>query len=274
MKVIRDDRLMTATSMAHLHVQLNAMRHKLYVRSFSAIAPYYIVNEFPKCGGTWLSQMLALAMDLPFRRNEPIRYEAAVTHGHFLNPVGLRNVVVLWRDPRDMLVSFYFHCFFIKQHGNGLMVKLMRERARFDDFDDVRANMPSFIQLISDNPLSPRFSWPDFAATWLEQPGTQQVRYEDMRSDAPSELQRIVVGLTGQELPASRAAAVADALTFEKAKANAEAEQEAAGEDGIAFVREGSVGGWHKYFSSQANDLLESQGYREPMLRLGYPDLS
>lgn len=264
---------MTVTSMKHFHVRLNALRHKLYIRGFSGIAPYYLVNEFPKCGGTWLCQMLAAAMEIEFRRNEPIRYESAVTHGHFLNPAGLKNVVVLWRDPRDMLVSFYFHCFFMQQHGNELMVKLMRERAMFDDFYDVRANMPDFIRLISKNPLSPRFSWPQFAKMWLERPGTQQVRYEDLRRNASSELQRIVKGLNGQELSVGRAAAAADAFTFERAKAKAEAEHSASGEGGVAFVREGSVGGWRKYFSPQANGILEAEGYREPMLLLGYPDL-
>lgn len=250
-----------------------ALRHKAYVRGFSRLAPYYLVNEFPKCGGTWLAQMMASAMELPFRRNEPIRLEKAVSHGHFLNPAGLRNVVVLWRDPRDMLVSFYFHCFFIRQHGNGVMVELMRERANFDDFDDVRTNMPSFIKLISRNPLSPRFSWPEFTEEWLERPGTLQARYEDLRSDAAPELQRIVKGLTGRDVPATRAAAAVDEFTFEKAKAKAEAGKQASGEDGISFVREGSVGGWRKYFSAEADEVLEAKGYREPMLRLGYPDL-
>lgn len=264
---------MAIHSIRHLRARVAALHYKAFVRGLSGIAPYYLVNEFPKCGGTWLAQMLAMALDLPFRRNQPIKLEKAIVHGHFCNPIGLRNVVVLWRDPRDMLVSFYFHCFFMRQHGNELFVDMMRERAGYADFEDVRANMPRFLELIYGNPVSPRFTWPEFATVWLERPGAQQVRYEDLRRNAPGELQRLVLALTGAELPESRAADAADAYIFAKAKAKAEAEKRAAGQDGSAFVREGSVGGWRPYFSSEANDILSSQGYREPMVRLGYPDL-
>ena len=79
--------------------------------------------------------------------------------------------------------------------------------------------------------------------------------------------------MDGAERNAEAAAAAAASFSFKKAKAQAEAEKRAAGLDGVAFVREGSVGGWHKYFSPEANECLEAFGYRKPMLRLGYPDL-
>ena len=261
------------TALPRFKARASALRHKSFVRAFSGIAPYFIVNEFPKCGGTWLSQMLAMAMNIPFRRNEPIRFEPAITHGHFRHPLGLKNVAVLWRDPRDMLVSFYFHCFFVNEVANKPLVKQMRARAAFGDFHDIRANLPSFIKLLSDRPVSPRFSWPEFSEVWVNRPGIVHTRYEDLRRDAPSELVRIVLELSGERLEPNRAAQIAAEFEFSKAKAKAIEKQEKSGGGELSFIREGSVGGWRKYFTEEANQILEIEGYREPMLRLGYPDL-
>lgn len=253
-----------------LFVRLRALRHKSAVRLLSGVAPYYIVNEFPKCGGTWLAQMLSAATGLPFRRNQSVRLEPSITHGHFLNPAGLRNVVVLWRDPRDMLVSFYYHCFFVKEFGNELMIRLMREKAGFADYEDVRANMPAFIRLLATDPVSPRFTWPQFAATWINRPGTVQARYENLRADAAGELSRIAEELTGKPLLLERAQAIAAEFEFAKVKAKVDEKRAMHGDDGISFVREGAVGGWSKHFSPEAVEALAAGGYLEPMQHLGY----
>lgn len=84
---------------------LNAVGHKAMVWAFSGWAPYKLVYEFPKSEGTWLALLLGDALELPSRRNQPIRLESSVTHGHFLSQLGLKNTVVMWRDPRDLMVS-------------------------------------------------------------------------------------------------------------------------------------------------------------------------
>jgi len=249
--------------------RLSALRHKAFVHGFSGIAPFYVVNEFPKCGGTWLGQMLAMALDLPFRRNEPIRFEKAITHGHFLRSFGLRNVIVLWRDPRDVLVSFYFHSFFKNEFRNGPLVDAMRQRAPFDDFENVSGNLPAFIKMLSVNPVSPRFTWPEFVSVWADKSETIQTRYEDLREDTAPELTRIVRELAGMSISTPTANRIVEELSFERAKAKSAA----VSGDGVPFVREGSVGGWSKHFTPQANEALERYGYRDGILKLGYPDI-
>lgn len=244
------------------------MRHKAYVRAFSRFAPYYLVNEFPKSGGTWLALMLSDALGLPFRRNAPIRFERAVTHGHFLSPLGLANVVVLWRDPRDLLVSFYHHCYFVNEHANARLVALMKSRLPFDDYADVRTNLPAFIRFVSETPVSPSFTWPQFFQIWARRPRTVQASYEALREDTATELARLVEALTGRGLATDRAAEIASAHSFARAKAVAEALRRPGVES--SFVREGAVGGWRRYFSPEAETALISGGYAKPMARLGY----
>lgn len=247
-----------------------AVRHKAFVRGLSGLAPYYLVNEFPKSGGSWLAEMLSDALDVPFRRNVPIRLERSVTHGHFLTPLGLRNVVVLWRDPRDLLVSFYYHCYFVNEHQNTALVHLMKARCSFEDYADIRTNLPTFIRFLSETPLSPSFTWPEFARIWAGRSGTVQTSYEALRADTSGELARVAEALTGELLPEGRAAKVAEQHSFARAKQAAEQKRPVTAE--LSFVREGALGGWRKHFTPEAEAELRAAGYLEAMRSLGYAE--
>jgi len=258
-------------SFARIRGRWPALRHKAIVRGFSRLAPYYLVNEFPKSGGTWLAQMLSDALGVAFRRNAPIRFERSVTHGHFLSPVGLRNVVVLWRDPRDLLVSFYHHCYFVNEHRNAGLVRLMKGCCPFDDYSDLPANLPAFIRFVSRTPVAPGFTWPEFVQVWAARPGTVQTSYETLRADTPGELSRVAGALTGTPLPDGCAAEVAEQHSFARAKQAAARAAPATAE--LSFVREGALGGWRRHFTPEAEAALREGGYAEAMHRLGYgPD--
>lgn len=248
--------------------KLFAVRHKAHVRTFSRFAPLYVVNEYPKCGGTWLGEMLSQASGLPFRRNQSPRFESAISHGHFLNPIGLKNTVVMWRDPRDMIVSFYFHSYFVNEHKNAQHVFHMKNRHPFDDYDDIQKNLPRFIEILSHEPFSPSFSWLEFAKIWADRPGTVQTSYEALRADTPGELKRVTQALMGIDLSDDAAAAVADSHSFARAKAVAD--QQKRSETQMSFVREGSLGGWKKHFTPEAEQALDDLGYRAAMQKLGY----
>lgn len=255
-------------SLVRIRARWPAVRHKAFVRGFSGLAPYYLVNEFPKSGGTWLAQMLSDVLDVPFRRNSPIRFERSVTHGHFLKSIGLRNVVVLWRDPRDLLVSFYYHCYFVNEHQNAELVQLMKQRNPFGDYTDIRANLPGFIRFLTDTPASPSFTWPEFAQVWAHRPDKVQTSYEALRADTPGELARVAKALTGTPLHEVRAEEVAERHSFARAKQAAEQERPADAE--LSFVREGSLGGWRRHFTPEADAALREGGYVEAMRGLGY----
>ena len=245
-----------------------SFREKSYARAFSGVAPYYIVNEFPKSGGTWLSEMLAMALDVPFRQQEPIRLERAVVHGHFLNPLGLRNVVVMFRDPRDVIVSFYYHCYFTNDRANHVLVHLMKKRLPFADYNDIQANLPAFIRFISTTPVSPRFTWPAFTKAWAGRPGVASTTYERLRADTEAELARVIQALTHEQPSTSRIAETVEYFSFAAAKRRQESKIRPGTE--VPFIRAGALGGWRAHFSPAAEAELAACGYVEPMRRLGY----
>jgi hypothetical protein len=230
-----------------------------------------VVNEYPKSGGSWLSDMLADALGYKSVRNDPIRLERSVLNDHFLHPLMLDNVVVLWRDPRDVIVSFYHHCYFANEHRNAALVRLMKRRRPFADYSDVSGNLPKFIEDITTRPIAPKFSWPQFAANWIGRKGIVETRYEVLRHDTANELKRLVQAIAGSELADFRAYEIADNRSFAKAKAEAVAK--AGKHVEMTFVREGSTGGWRKHFSPEAIAVLKRLDYERWMEKLGY-DLS
>jgi hypothetical protein len=240
---------------------------KAFTRAFSGIAPYYVVNEFPKSGGTWLCEMLSMALGIPFREREPIRFERSVVHGHFLNPIGLHNVAVIFRDPRDVIVSCYYHFYFKNDRANHVLVDLMKRRLPFDDYDDIAANLPAFIRFISTTPVSPHFSWPAFAAAWAGRQDVTTTTYERLRADTEGELAR-VIGSLGLQPSGERIDETVRYCSFAAAKQRQEREMRPGTE--VPFIRAGSLGGWRSHFSPAAEAELVRCGYAEPMRALGY----
>ena len=57
-----------------------------------------VVNEYPKSGGSWLSGMIAEALDLPFPQYRLPMIGSCLMQCHVLNPWNMRNVVVIWRE--------------------------------------------------------------------------------------------------------------------------------------------------------------------------------
>jgi hypothetical protein len=236
---------------------LTVARKALWARAFSSIMPIYLVNEYPKSGGTWLKNMLAAALDVPpWTRREPA-WGASVMQAHWLNPFGLTNTVALFRDGRDVMVSYYFHSFFKNEHHNAEYVDRMRARFAFADYEDVRANLLPFMRLMLETPASPSFSWVDFVERWGCNRAKVTTTYEALRHDTPGELQRLVRELTGGELPLDRATAIAEHFSMASMRKRFADQADKAYEK--PFVREGSLGGWTRHFTDEAVAYFEGR---------------
>src|SRR5690606_3457682 len=79
-------------------------------RTFKKSIPLIYVTGYPKSGTTWLTQLTADYLQLPFPRYPILPVGCpAVMHGHEMvsphDPPG----VYLVRDGRDALVSLFFH---------------------------------------------------------------------------------------------------------------------------------------------------------------------
>ena len=255
-------------ALAGVGARLRAARYKAMVRTCARFAPYYVINEYPKCGGTWLSQMLSDAMSMPFYRHRMPRLKPGIVHGHFLSSLGLANTLVIWRDPRDLCVSLYHHCYFENELHNASLVRKMKQRQPFDDYRDVVSNLPAFIRFMTETPVAPRFTWDTFVSKWARRRDVVHTSYEVLRRNTAAELQRLVYAISGRELCDEAAARIAEDQSFEKAKARV-TEGNRGKPAETSFVRQGAVGGWRKYFNAEAVRLAETH-WAEGLDRLGY----
>jgi hypothetical protein len=221
------------------------------VHLLSGAMPLYVVNEFPKSGGTWVGQMLGRALGVPFPRNRFPVLRPSIMHGHYLRSWGMKNVVVCWRDGRDVMVSWY-HQQLIAHEWNERQVRRSRRELPLEDYGDVNGNLPAFIEYAFTRPHSPRFSWADFVRRWHDRKDATHVRYENLRRDTAGELRRVVLGLTGQRLSPEEATAIAEEFSFER-----QAGRKAGEEDKRSFLRKGVVGDWRNHFSPEAKATFD-----------------
>lgn len=233
------------------------------VHLLSGTVPLYVVNEFPKSGGTWVGQMLGRALGLPFPRNRLPTLEPSIMHGHYLRPQGIKNATVVWRDGRDVMVSWY-HQQLLPHQWNRLQVTRSRRELPLEDYDDVYANLPEFIEYAFTHPHSPGFSWTDFVRRWHGRKGAVHVRYEDLRRDTPGELRRIFSELVEADLDPAAASAIAEEFSFERQSGRRSGE-----EDKQSFLRKGVVGDWRTQFSPEARRVFARYAGKELIL-LGY----
>jgi hypothetical protein len=233
------------------------------VHLLSGAVPLYVVNEFPKSGGTWVGQMLGRTLGVPFPRNRFPVLRPSIMHGHYLNPWGMKNVVVAWRDGRDVMVSWY-HQQLIAHEWNELQVSRSHRELPLEDYEDVYTNLPAFIEYAFTRPHSPRFSWADFVRRWHGRKDAIHVRYEDLRRDTAGELHRVVLGLTGRQLSPDEATAIVEEFSFER-----QAGRRAGEEDKGSFLRKGVVGDWRARFSREAKEAFDRYAGDELIL-LGY----
>lgn len=228
-----------------------------------------VVNEYPKSGGTWLSQLVSAGMNLPFTRNRFPCFGDQVFHGHYLRRgVIKKRMVILWRDGRDVLVSYYYHCLFYNGLGNDRLVDRTRKALGISNVDDVKGNLPSFLEYLSSRKASPRYTWGDFVDSWWGSEGCLHIKYEELFDD-PKGMLREVLAQLGVQLEESRLERIVaryDLNAIKKRQA-----ERAAPQDYQPFVRKGGYGGWKDVFSSElASRFHELQG--KQLIRLGYEE--
>jgi hypothetical protein len=233
------------------------------VHLLSGALPLYVVNEFPKSGGTWVGQMLGRALGVPFPRNRLPVLRPSIMHGHYLESWGMKNVVVVWRDGRDVMISWY-HQQLLTHEWNERQVRRSRRELPLDDYDDVLRNLPAFIEYAFSRPHSPRFSWADFVRRWHGRKDAIHVRYEDLRGDTSGELRRVVEGLTGERLSPEEASGIAEEFSFER-----QAGRQPGEENKSSFLRKGVVGDWRGHFSPEAREAFDRYAGDE-LIVLGY----
>ena len=119
---------------SYFTIKLDAYIRRIYCNYLYDLFGLYIVNEYPKSGGTWLSQMLADYLGIPFPRNRFPTIGKQVMHGHYYALRHNKRIICALRDGRDVMVSYYYHCLF--PNGSGDNEHLVRETRREIQFSN------------------------------------------------------------------------------------------------------------------------------------------
>jgi hypothetical protein len=247
-----------------LWYKTNRLSRFLMANLAAEFLPLYIVNEYPKSGGTWVGQLLSEAFKIPFPRNRLPMLRSCILHGHSIKKRNMKNVVVVWRDARDILISQYHHCLFLQDNFNAKEVGIAKKDLKFEDNNDIQKNLMRFIKYVYEDKRIVNFSWSDFVNSWARRSDVVHVKYEDLHRDTTGELKRVVKELTGKIIELKELQRMVHKYSFKRQTGRKQGE-----ENPKSFLRKGIVGDWKNYFTKDSKELF-AQYAGEALIRMGY----
>lgn len=226
-------------------------------RSCKSSVPLVFVVGYPKSGTTWMCQLAADYLQLPFPRFSILPIGCpAVVHGHETvqnnDPRGIYSI----RDGRDALVSFYFHL--ARELPEGDRPQLTRnQRAIFPGLTnkaDVATNFPRFLERQMTRPTATRANWGDHVMSCLEARRSDwaMLKYEDLLADGPRALSEAMATVSGQEADPEKVRSALDRFSFAK-----QAGRRAGQENRSSFLRKGQAGDWHNHFTRPTAEMFD-----------------
>jgi Sulfotransferase domain len=245
-----------------------AVRRAILWRFFSRRLPLYLITEFPKSGGTWLANMLSECLQVPFPDPQaPPQFKSMILRDTKLYSPHYHNIVVVFRDGRDVMISAYYHFLFHNELNLPYGVERRRKTLGFKDFHDIRANLPRFIEyMFTEFPIggwTTRFNWSQFVESWIDKPVTS-VRYEDMLQHTVATLARVLRDLTAQEFCTERLSQVDKQYSFHHLTGRQPGQEKK-----NTFIRKGIAGDWKNNFSPEARQVFAEFGGPQ-LIKLGY----
>jgi hypothetical protein len=135
---------------------------------------------------------------------------------------------------------------------------------KFDRYDDIKSNLPVFIDFCFTKKIYPKFSWSDFVRHWFYQTNTIHVFYEDFNSNAFVSLKGVLKRLSDTSCGDEELHAIVKKYSFKKQSGRNPGKQ-----DSSSFMRKGIVGDWVNHFNREASEMFEYYAGDELRL-LGY----
>lgn len=256
------------TQRSRLSVWAEAAQRAFMWRYLASRLSLVLVTEYPKSGGTWAAQMISDYTGLPFPRNCAPRLEPCILHGHRAFDPAFRNVCCVLRDGRDVMVSAYYHMLFENEKNDHRFVRANRLKLAFDDFEDIEANLPGFIEFLFTQRTNVfyNFTWSEFVRGWHGRDAIF-IRYERLLMDPLEEMGSALKKLTGETVDSERLQDSIEKFSFSKVS-----DRNPGDENVNSFIRKGVSGDWKNKFSPEARRTFDRFGGAELVL-LGYePD--
>lgn len=212
-----------------------------------------------------MSQMLSAALDVPYTRNRLPAFGEQILHGCFLKVHRKLDTVVVWRDGRDTMISYYYHMMFDKPITSAMAGKSLRSKLDVIDPHDVDQYLPRFVEWACVGGY-PRFTWSDFVKTWYQKEGVVFTSYEACLENPLQELTNILSYFGRLKCSENQLQSIIESYTFE-----AQSNRKRGEEDINSFIRKGIVGDWKNSFNKEAREIFHH--HCGPELRLlGYAE--
>lgn len=236
--------------------------------------PFYYVTEHPKSGGSWLAKMVSDYLQLPFPQFSrlPLGFSCVILN-HWPYHRQLKRVTYLYRDGRDVMVSYYFHHMHMSRHAdNPVPRRIARTYERLlgknFDPDDVVRHMPRFIEHEFAHPgRGTAVNWRDHVDGWFRAEGTgavTYVSYEELLRDCRAALTRVVEAVSGEAVDTWRLETTIEKMSMKRQTGRDRGESKI-----DQHSRKGVAGDWKTYFSREAAEVFNDVA-GDTLVRLGY----
>jgi len=253
---------------------------------------FVYVGGYPKSGTTWMSQLVAHYLDIPFPDHNflPLSFKCVVHH-HFDHLPAFDHSFQVVRDGRDVMVSMYMNLMraeerkrdraarfdklswaergLIERHGRDGRLSRRFERLLGRGFDpwDKERNLPIFIEADMRQPLievAPR-PWPQFVRRWRERgERTVTVKYEEMLGDTVGTFGEALSSWLGEEPNPEQVSQTVERYAFKHKTGRSEGD-----EDRGNFRRKGVSGDWRNHFNREAREVFDHYA-GDVLIELGY----
>jgi hypothetical protein len=255
--ISRANRLIDRINLVNVPIRRRAYQAANFAIAAAVGGPLGIchVVEFPKCGGSWISNIIRSYVGSSFNQGYRLIGRDEVIQKHVRYRPDLARVVVVVRDPRDMLVSAYHHETSFSDREKSLPIE---RYFRKDPERPVAEDFAEYLEAKLLHVTHPRFFYSQFLDSWLGRPGVCVVRYEDFLEDGGSQLIRVVRFLE-RPVELARIRSAVSENSFENTTRRLYGVERSTGvQDNTRFVRKGVVGDWKNHFSERSCRLVET----------------
>lgn len=247
--------------------------HEIALRRGEKIG-MYLGCGYPKSGTVWLCQMVASYLGVPYPQNYllPVAMRSVI-HSHADYDHRLPPTVYITRDGRDVMTSLYFYNMRAltldrnPRHQERLRTKYSAAFGAHFDPQDIRANLPRFIEMEAEAPTGAHVTWQQHVMDWHETSSTvARVTYEGLLDNPEQVLRQAMHTLTGEAPDEERARLAVSRFSFSTA-----ARRNAGQEDRSSFMRKGTAGDWKNHYTREAGEIFDRHA-GDALVRYGYAD--
>jgi hypothetical protein len=237
-------------------------------RKFSRTFPFVFVIGYPKSGTTWVSQLIADYLQLPFAQHSLLPVGCpAVVHGHERASKKYPRGLYVMRDGRDALTSMYFFNTRRLSEGDNpaMSRRLRRKLPGLVNREDVARNIGPFVETQMKRPLL-GVHWGRHVRSFYDA-GNQNlilIRFEDLRAAGPATLAAAIQSLTSAEPDMTQIHASLERFSFERQTGRKPGEV-----DRESFLRKGQSGDWQNHFTVEAAETFDHY-CGDMLVRAGY----